>query len=71
MLKGKGMIHASFSDYALFASANRPTDNKIALYNLQLTGTITRAFLDKYLKQQNQPLFDGGHLPPEMTVRKF
>jgi pimeloyl-ACP methyl ester carboxylesterase len=71
MLKGRGIIHASFSDYPLFASANRPTDNQIALYNLQLTGTITRSFLDKYLKQQNQPLFDGGRLPPEMTVRKF
>jgi len=64
------MVHASFDDYPLFASANNPSDNQVALHNLQVTESITRAFLDMYLKQERQPLFDGGPLPSEMTLKK-
>jgi predicted dienelactone hydrolase len=71
LLKGRGMIHASFDDYPLFASANNPGDNQVALHNLQVTESITRAFLDMYLKQERQPLFDGGPLPSEMTLKKY
>ena len=65
------MIHASFDDYPLLASANNPGDNQVELHNLQVTESITRAFLDKYLKQGKQPLFDGGPRPPEMTLKKY
>jgi hypothetical protein len=55
LLKGPGMVHASFDDYPLFASANNPGDNQVALHNLQVMESITRAFLDMYLKQERQP----------------
>jgi dienelactone hydrolase len=71
LLKGQGMFHISFDDHPLFASANNPGDNQVALHNLQITESITRAFLDMYLKQEKQPLFDGGPRPPEMTLKKF
>jgi dienelactone hydrolase len=71
LLKGRGMMHASFDDYPLFASANNPDDNQVALHNLQVTESIARAFLDMYLKQEKQSLFDGGPRPPEMTLKKY
>jgi predicted dienelactone hydrolase len=71
LLKGRGMIHASFDDYPLFGSANNPGANRVALHNLQVIESITRAFLDMYLKQERQPLFDGAALPSEMTLKKY
>ncbi len=71
LLRGKGMFHASFGDHLIFTSANSPSDNQVALHNLQLTSTITRAFLDKFLKQTKGTLFDTGTMPAEAALKKY
>jgi pimeloyl-ACP methyl ester carboxylesterase len=71
VLKGEGLVHGSFSDYPLFSSGRDLHAEQVALHNLQLTATVTRAFLDKYLKGDGHTFFDGGQAPPEVTLKKY
>jgi len=57
-----GETRAQFNEYITRKETQLPNpgDNQVALHNLQVTESITRAFLDMYPKLEKQPLFDGG-----------
>jgi dienelactone hydrolase len=71
VLKAPGLYHGSFSDYGLLAAQGRVAETQIALHNLRLTQSFTLAFLDKYLKQANEPLLDTVSRDPEATVTRY
>jgi dienelactone hydrolase len=71
LLKSAGLFHGSFSDYPLLAANGRATETEIALHNLRLTQSFARAFLDKYLKHERQPLLDDSKQYPEATVKQY
>jgi hypothetical protein len=70
-LKAPGLFHGSFSDYGLLAAQGRVAETQIALDNLRLTQGFTLAFLNKYLKQSNEPLLDNASQDPEATVKRY
>jgi hypothetical protein len=47
------------------------TNQTIALHNLCLTQSFTHAFLDKYLKQADEPLLDNASQDPEAAVTRY
>lgn len=59
MLKSPGIVHGSFSDEPLLVARSDARAQKTALHNLHLVETVTRAFLDKYLRDKRKTLFDG------------
>lgn len=71
LLKSAGLFHGSFSDYPLLAANGRASETEIALHNLYLTQSFTRAFLDKYLKHEEEPLLDDSKHDPEATVKQY
>jgi len=71
LLKSAGLFHGSFSDYPLLAANGRTSETTLALHNLRLTQSFTRAFLDKYLKDEEEPLLDGSKHDPEATVKQY
>jgi hypothetical protein len=71
VLKAPGIYHGSFSDYSLLAAQGRVAETTTALHNLRLTQSFTLAFLDKYLKQANEPLLDKASEGPEATVTRY
>jgi pimeloyl-ACP methyl ester carboxylesterase len=71
ILKAPGLYHGSFSDYGLLAAEGRVVETHIALHNLRITQSFTLAFLDKYLKQANEPLLDSASRVPEATVTHY
>jgi dienelactone hydrolase len=71
LLKSPGVVHASFSDYRLLAANGQSTETELALHNLRLTESFILAFLDKNLKQANEPLLDGVQDHPEATVTRY
>jgi dienelactone hydrolase len=71
VLKSAGLFHGSFSDYRLFAANGRPQETNEALHNLQLIESYTRAFLDKTLKQEKEPLLDAPLQSTEAKVKKY
>ncbi len=71
ILKAPGLYHGSFSDYRLLAAQGRVVETQTALHNLRLTQSFTLAFLDKYLKQANEPLLDKASQDPEATVTRY
>jgi hypothetical protein len=70
-LKSAGLVHASFSDYPLLAANGQSTETELALHNLRQTEAFILAFLDKNLKQANEPLLDGEQDHPEATVTRY
>ena len=71
VLKSPGMYHGSFSDYPLLAAAGDANATAVALHNLHLTQIFTRAFLDKYLKHETQPLFQSQAYIAEATIQQY
>jgi len=71
LLKSAGLYHGSFSDYKLLAANGRASETAEAIHNLRLTESFTEAFLDKYLKDEKQPLLDGDAVSPEATVKRY
>ena len=71
LLKSAGLFNGSFSDYPLLAANGRTSETTLALHNLRLTQSFTRAFLDKYLKDEEEPLLDGSKHDPEATVKQY
>ena len=71
LLKSAGLFHGSFSDYRLLAADGRPQETNEALRNLSLIESYTRAFLDKTLKQEKEPLLDTPLQSTEAKVKKY
>ena len=73
VLHSPGIAHPSFSDVPLLfhGQAGYP-EPPVALHNLGLITGFVRAFLDKSLLGQKQPLFDGRTSPvPEALVTSY
>ena len=70
LLKAPGLFHGSFSDYPLSA-AKDARENEVAIHNLSLTQRYTRAFLDKYLKGEKEPLLDEASQTSEAEVKSY
>ena len=69
VLRSPGMMHGSFSDYALLSAGNRSDEIRQALHNLDLVESFTRGFLDRTLKHEKGTLLDGGEAShPEVEV---
>ena len=71
LLKAPGLFHGSFSDYPLYAAGGGAVHREVAIHNLKLTQAYMRAFLDKYLKDENEPLLDGPSQPSEAVVKAY
>jgi predicted esterase len=71
LLKAPGLFHGSFSDYPLFAAGGDAVKSELAIHNLKLTESYTRAFLDKYLKDENEPLLDEPLQSSEAVVTAY
>jgi hypothetical protein len=71
LLKSPGLVHGSFSDYRLLVANGRPLETEQALHNLRLTESFTRAFLDKYLRQMEEPLLDVVPQSDEVTIKRY
>ena len=71
VLKSPGIFHGSFSDYPLLAAAGDDNATAMALHNLHLTQIFARAFLDKYLKHDKQPLFQSREYIAEATIKQY
>jgi len=69
-LKSAGLFHGSFSDYPLSA-AKDARETEVAIHNLSLTQRYTRAFLDKYLKGEKEPLLDEASQTSEAEVKSY
>jgi predicted esterase len=71
-LKAPRMVHGSFSDFPLLESDRDPAQVRTARHNLELIESLTRAFLDEYLKHENEPPFDGSTgKSSEVSVTQF
>jgi hypothetical protein len=70
LLKAPGLFHGSFSDYPLSA-AKDARETEVAIHNLSLTQRYTRAFLDKYLKGEKEPLLDEASQTSEAEVKSY
>jgi predicted dienelactone hydrolase len=71
ILKSAGIVHGSFSDYSLLVAGGDTNATAMALHNIYLTQIFTRAFLDKYLKHEKGPLFEGKEYLAEATVQQY
>jgi predicted esterase len=73
VLHSPEIAHPSFSDVPLlFHGEDGFPETPIVLHNLDLITQFTRAFLDKTLLGQQQPLFDGRSSPvPEAIVTAY
>ena len=71
ILKSAGLFHGSFSDYRLLAANGSPSETERALHNLSLIESFTRAFLDKNLKHEKEPLLDGQSQSAEAKIAKY
>jgi dienelactone hydrolase len=71
VLKSPGIFHGSFSDYPLLAAAGNANATAMALHNLHLVQIFARAFLDKYLKHETQPLFQSQEYLAEATIQQY
>jgi predicted dienelactone hydrolase len=71
VLKSPGIYHGSFSDYSLLAAGGDTNAMAIALHNVSLTQMFVRAFLDKYLKHEKAPLFEGKEYLAEATIQQY
>jgi dienelactone hydrolase len=71
LLNAPGLFHGSFSDYWLRTANGDAAKTEQALHNLRLTQSFTLAFLDKYLKDEKEPLLDSPSQSPEATVRRY
>lgn len=71
LLKSPGLFHGSFSDYRLIAANGDAKQTDIAMHNLDLTRRFTRAFLDKYVMDENEPLLDEPSQSSEAIVRRY
>jgi pimeloyl-ACP methyl ester carboxylesterase len=73
VLHSPGIAHPSFSDVpALFHGQDGFPEIPTVLHNLDLITQFIRAFLDKTLLGEKQPLFDGRISPvPEATVTAY
>ena len=60
VLRSPGIMHGSFSDYALLSAAGRSEEAGQALHNLDLVEAFTSAFLDRTLDHEKGTLLDGG-----------
>lgn len=71
VLKAPGLFHGSFSDYPLRTANGDAVHSEVAIHNLRLTQSYTRAFLDKYLKDENEPLLDEPAQSSEAVVKTY
>jgi hypothetical protein len=71
LLKSAGLLHGSFSDYRLLAASGHQSETEQALHNLRLIESYTRAFLDKTLKKEKEPLLDAPVQSSEAKVKKY
>ena len=73
VLHSPEIAHPSFSDVPLlFHGQDGFPETPIVLHNLDLITQFTRAFLDKTLLGEKQPLFDGRiSLVPEVIVTAY
>jgi len=73
VLHSPGIAHPSFSDEPLlFHGQDGFPETPIVLHNLDLITQFIRAFLDKTLLGEKQPLFDGRISPmPEATLKAY
>jgi pimeloyl-ACP methyl ester carboxylesterase len=71
LLKAPGLFHGSFSDYPLRAANGDAVQSEVAIHNLRLTQSYTRAFLDKYLRDQTEPLLDEPAQSSEAVVKAY
>jgi predicted esterase len=73
VLHSPGIAHPSFSDVPLlFHGQDGFPETPIVLHNLDLITQFVRAFLEKTLLGEKQPLFDGRISPvPEATVTAY
>jgi predicted dienelactone hydrolase len=69
VLHAPGINHFSFTEVSLNAAT--PEAEKRALHNVRLIGAVTRAFLDKYLKNQSSVLLDDRTHHPELVVTRY
>ena len=69
VLRTPGIMHGSFSDYALLSAGDRSDEVNQALHNLDLIETFIRAFLERTLDHAKGTLLDGGMAAhPEVDV---
>lgn len=59
LLDRPGMNHASFSDGPIL-NARDPEQVAVAMGNLQVTKELERAFLDRSLRRNSEPILEGG-----------
>lgn len=73
VLHSPEIAHPSFSDVPLlFQGQDGFPEPPVALHNLDLIAQFVRAFLDKTLLGEKQPLFDGRSSPdPEAVVTAY
>jgi hypothetical protein len=55
----------------LYAADGDAEKTDLALHNLSLTQRYTRAFLDKSLKEEKEPLLDEPSQSSEATVKRY
>ncbi|HTB98390.1 MAG TPA: hypothetical protein VK716_15375 [Terracidiphilus sp.] len=60
VLRSPGIMHGSFSDYALLSAAGRSEEVGQALHNLDQVEAFTSAFLDRTLNHEKGTLLAGG-----------
>lgn len=71
LLKSAGLVHGSFSDYPLRVANGDPMQTEKAIHNLRLIESFTRAFLDKNLKEEKEPLLDEPSQTTEAVVKAY
>jgi dienelactone hydrolase len=71
-LRADGLIHGSYDDSPLLEAHGRAAGTQTALHNQALIQSFIQAFLDKTLKNQQEPLLDGSIASlPEATVQAY
>src|SRR5262249_43915609 len=73
VLHSPEIAHPSFSDYPLLRHGQEGfPDTPVALHNLDLITRFIREYLDKTVRHERAPLFDGRAAPdPEAVVTKY
>jgi predicted dienelactone hydrolase len=69
VLRPKGMVHGSFSDWYVLDAKGTAEQSAQAVHNLQLVESYVLAFLDRNLKDEAAPLLEDGLVnQAEVTV---
>jgi dienelactone hydrolase len=72
VLRSRGIVHGSFSDYPFLAAGDDLRKGNTASHNFDLITTLVRAFLDKTLNHDKGTLFDTHHPAiPEAEITPY